>query len=337
VCNGAVRIDRVDPTDLDLDTAEAMAEVDNESLDEAGLNLPRAVAPSLLGELRLGWDGTPAAGVWLAYDEARLVGFLVAEFPTWENTSTAAFAGGVLPSYRRRGVGRALHEAGLAAALAAGRPTTYAGTFEGTDGVPALEALGYRRLSSDAVRRITLAGVPAGLWDGLYDEAAGVATDYEVLRQVGPMPPDQVADMVALYAAINDAPSSDPDTEPDMWDAERVSRVGEAMDRRRQTVYRVLARHRDTGAWAGHSLLCVDEFRPSIGFQEDTTVVREHRGHRLGLLMKADMLRWLSRERPEVAATDTWNDVTNQHMIAVNEELGGRVVATHHSYRGGPR
>lgn len=49
--------------------------------------------------------------------------------------------------------------------------------------------------------------------------------------------------------------------------------------------------------------------------------------------MKADMLRWLSRERPEVAATDTWNATTNHHMIAVNERLGATVIAHHETYR----
>jgi hypothetical protein len=127
---------------------------------------------------------------------------------------------------------------------------------------------------------------------------------------------------------------SDPDSEPDVWTADRVRAMGDALQRRRQSVYRVLARHRGTGTLAGHSVLCVDELRPSIGFQEDTTVVREHRGHRLGLLMKAEMMRWVSLERPEVSATDTWNDVTNHHMIAVNERMGARVVAVHHSYKG---
>jgi hypothetical protein len=77
----------------------------------------------------------------------------------------------------------------------------------------------------------------------------------------------------------------------------------------------------------------VDEFLPDVAFQEDTSVVRTHRGHRLGLLMKTDMLRWIVRERPEVSATDTWNSTTNHHMIAVNERLGATVIARHVSFR----
>ena len=91
----------------------------------------------------------------------------------------------------------------------------------------------------------------------------------------------------------------------------RVRDYDRAMAGRRQTVYRVMARHRASGAWAGLSLLSIDEFRPDIAFQKDTSVVRAHRGHRLGLLMKTDMLQWLIRERPEVSATDTWNSTRN--------------------------
>ena len=38
--------------------------------------------------------------------------------------------------------------------------------------------------------------------------------------------------------------------------------------------------------------------------------------------------------RSEVGAIDTWNAVSNHHMIAINERLGATVVAVHQSYRG---
>ena len=104
---------------------------------------------------------------------------------------------------------------------------------------------------------------------------------------------------------------------------------------RRQTLYRVMARHRGTGEWAGQSMLAFNEFSPAAAFQEDTSVVRAHRGHRLGLLMKAAMLALDQRRAPRAgAAIDTWNDATNHHMIAINERLGASVVATHQGFRG---
>jgi hypothetical protein len=139
--------------------------------------------------------------------------------------------------------------------------------------------------------------------------------------------------IVALHDAINDAPSPDPDDEPDVWDAQRLADYEGAMSGRRQTLYRVLARHRASGEWVGQSMLAFNEFSPAAAFQEDTSVVRAHRGHRLGLLMKTAMLSWVVEARPELAVIDTWNDATNHHMIAINERLGATAVATHQGFR----
>ena len=97
---------------------------------------------------------------------------------------------------------------------------------------------------------------------------------------------------VEAVSAINDAPLDDLEIEDEVFDADRVRQYeqGQLMGGRR--LYRVLARHRDTGVVAGHTVVVVDADRPRFAGQHDTTVVRAHRGHRLGLLLKADMMRW---------------------------------------------
>jgi hypothetical protein len=182
-----------------------------------------------------------------------------------------------------------------------------------------------------AVRRLDL-HEDSGRFDRLHAEAAAVAVGYELVHVAGPTPEHLLHGVDALHEAINDAPA-DEGQEPDVWNADRVRTYDASMASRHQTTYRVLARHVRSGEWAGMSLLCVDEFSPTVAFQEDTNVVRAHRGHRLGLLMKCDMLRWIRAERPEVSATDTWNATENHHMIAVNERLGCRVIATFTGYR----
>lgn len=329
-------IDRVDPMTLDLETAERMAEIDRASLDAAGLDLPAPVGPTKLTSLQLTSDCRPVEGLWLARDDdRRVIGHVAVELPWRDNTDTANLRGTVHPAARRRGVGRALVDQAVTAARDAGRPKFYAGAYEGCDGVPVLTKLGFSStgLGVNAVRRVDVHGAPAGLWDRLYAEARADAAAYELVHQIGPTPDNMIDGMVTLHEAINDAPLDDPDLEADAWDADRVRSYDRAMAGRRQTVYRTMARHKETGDWAGLSMLCVDEFSPGIAFQEDTSVVRAHRGHRLGLLMKTDMLRWIGQERPEVSATDTWNATTNHHMIAVNEKLGATVVAHHVSFR----
>ncbi len=332
---GLVDIDRIDPLALDLDTADAMAAVQEASLDAAGLEVARPVGPSLLKRLQLGSNTRPVAGVWVAREGDSVVGYATAHLPLEDNTDAAHLTGVVHPGARRRGTGRALLDAALGMVREAGRTRVYSGAFRDGASGAALEAMGFSSegLGVNAVRRVDLHAAPHGLWERLYDEAAARASAYEVVDLVGPTPDHLLEDMVTLHAAINDAPLDDPETEDDHWDVDRVRRYDAAMAGRRQTVHRTLARRRADGEWAGVSMLCIDEFNPSVAFQEDTSVVRAHRGNRLGLLMKAAMLRRVDDERPEVSATTTWNATTNHHMIAVNERLGARLVAEHVTYR----
>jgi hypothetical protein len=90
--------------------------------------------------------------------------------------------------------------------------------------------------------------------------------------------------------------------------------------------HRMIARHRATGELAGHTVVVVDTERPELGEQHDTSVVRDHRGHRLGALLKAGMVLHLAEVEPQLRTVDTWNAESNGHMIGVNELLGYRVM-----------
>ena len=59
---------------------------------------------------------------------------------------------------------------------------------------------------------------------------------------------------------------------------------------------------------------------------------RAHRGRRLGLLLKIDMMRWLAEAEPQLEVLETWNNADNRFMISVNELLGYRLSATYATY-----
>jgi hypothetical protein len=59
--------------------------------------------------------------------------------------------------------------------------------------------------------------------------------------------------------------------------------------------------------------------------QGDTAVARAHRGHRLGLLLKIDMMHWLAEAEPQLEVVETWNQAGNDFMISVNESIGYRL------------
>jgi GNAT superfamily N-acetyltransferase len=320
----AVRIERIDPTDLDLDTAEELAALRREAM--AGVGVEQETGPALLLKLKVGSGEPEDQRVLLARDGDSLVGWAGSTEPRREYTDTAFMGGSVAPEHQGRGVGRALLDELLAGTS---RTRLRARAWQGTHGTAVVERWGFTAEHTHAVRRLQL-DEPDVSWADLRREAEAAAAEYELVRRIGPTPEADLREMVVLREAINDAPDA---IEFEAYPTERIAAYEQALAKRRQTQYAVLARHRGTGEPVAITLCDVDEFSPSVASQEDTSVVRTHRGHRLGLLLKLDMIAWLREERPEVVATETWNDVTNHHMIAVNERLGARVVAESIGYR----
>jgi hypothetical protein len=181
--------------------------------------------------------------------------------------------------------------------------------------------LGYTRQGSHEVRRLVVVKPqPAPL----VAAAAAASSDYDLERFVGACPEERLGDMQLLREAINDAPE---DGEFEAYPPERIRTVERWLAGQQQTPYTIVARHRDSGAAAGITIVCTHELRPAVAAQEDTSVVAGHRGHRLGLRMKLAMLDWLRVERPDVEAIDTWNAAGNAPMIAINDALGCLKVA----------
>jgi GNAT superfamily N-acetyltransferase len=112
-----------------------------------------------------------------------------------------------------------------------------------------------------------------------------------------------------------------------VFSPERLATYEDATLSRGDGLYRLVARHRDSGELAGHTIVAVESRRPAVARQHDTAVARAHRGHRLGVLLKTGMLLWLAEAEPQIETVDTHNAESNDHMIAVNEALGYRVMA----------
>jgi RimJ/RimL family protein N-acetyltransferase len=90
--------------------------------------------------------------------------------------------------------------------------------------------------------------------------------------------------------------------------------------------YAVAARHDRTGELAGLTEIGVEAEDPAWAYQFITAVTREHRGHRLGLLVKVAMLDLLVDAEPGLRRILTENADSNQHMIGINAALGFEVL-----------
>jgi hypothetical protein len=84
--------------------------------------------------------------------------------------------------------------------------------------------------------------------------------------------------------------------------------------------------HDATGEMAAVTQMIIDPESPEYGFQQLTAVIRAHRGHRLGLLVKTAMLELLARDEPQLEQIQTGNAAANDHMIAVNQQLGYEIL-----------
>jgi GNAT superfamily N-acetyltransferase len=278
--------------------------------------------------LQQGWDGDPPHAALARDEKGRVVGVLQLTLPHWDNTHLGLVDVTVDPLTRRQGIGRKLFEAGCERVRAEGRRLVITDCWADSPGVRFAEAMGLERAAVGVQRRQNLRALDWPRLDAEYAAAESRAGGYELVRIAGPTSAEMLPDVASMVAAINDAPFDDLDIEDEVFTPERVRRFERAQVAARMRTYRVIARERETGTLGGHTMVAVDAEHPGYASQYDTSVLRSHRGHRLGRLLKIDMLQWLADAEPQLRMLDTWNAASNDHMIEVNEVLGYQVVAT---------
>ena len=242
--------------------------------------------------------------------------------PMRDNQRVAYFFLTVHPDHRRTGVGTLLLRSAEAAAAAHDRTSLVAETgWLGADhrvgdvGGEFARRFGYRPaqtlLRSDYTVPDRAPAVPP------------VAEGYAVETCLGTPPSSMGTDRAWLARRMStDAPVGDLDVEEEDWDEEVVAAHDErlvAMERGRAHAF---ARHLESGRLVGFTEIQVPKEGPSLAFQEDTLVLREHRGHGLGLALKLANLVQVRTAYPSVRTVRTWNAVENTHMLAVNETMG---------------
>ena len=111
----------------------------------------------------------------------------------------------------------------------------------------------------------------------------------------------------------------------DPWDADRVRRRRRRPPRAAgRASSSAVVEHVPTGTLAGFSEVEYPLDKPAVVFQGDTLVLREHRGHGLGMVAKIAVLDALADVRPDAERIHTWNAQENAHMLAINVALGFR-------------
>ncbi|MCX6396001.1 MAG: GNAT family N-acetyltransferase [Propionibacteriales bacterium] len=279
-------------------------------------------------EMRFGWDGEVPRYL-LVRDGGRPVGTICFFASEHDNLELSWIELRIAPEHRRQGLGRAALAGAFEFSLAAGRPLVILEQAWDSPAVRALAAAFDLPMRQVSVRRVQdLAGDDDELarFRALRAEAEERSATYDLVRVLGPTPVELLDGLVTVTEAINDAPVDDLEYEDEVYDVARIQGLEQAQAAAGYRLLRVIAVERSTGVVAGHSLIRIDTEQPEYAEQDDTTVLGDHRGHRLGLRMKADMLCWLATDEPQVRRILTENAESNEPMIAVNERLGYRVV-----------
>ncbi|TQL47589.1 acetyltransferase (GNAT) family protein [Homoserinimonas aerilata] len=271
--------------------------------------------------------------LFVARGDGRIVGRSLHELQSGDDLRSAWVTAEVLPEFRRRGIGTQLFERALEIAVADGRsivqsfamhsmmggdridsPTGFGSVPRDDPGARFLAAKGFELAQVDRMSRLPL---PSGR------EVPDAPPGYELEQWVGATPERRLGDIAALQQRMStDVPLGETDHQPELWDEERVR----DLDRRRLSEGRhwmiTAARHVASDSLVAFTELVTahDTSRPA--FNNSTLVLHEHRGRRLGMLVKAANLRLLKESAPGHPSVYTWNAEENRHMLDVNEAIG---------------
>jgi GNAT superfamily N-acetyltransferase len=134
-------------------------------------------------------------------------------------------------------------------------------------------------------------------------------------------------EFAASYCAALDAMADQPLGEFEFeWARHEVDRLRFAEDRGARFGLRryTLAALDPDGEVAGFTEIWALPDEPESVEIHSTGVARQHRGHGLGLRLKAAATLWLAEDRPSTRWITTYNNDGNSWMLAVNRTLGYR-------------
>ena len=275
-----------------------------------------------------------------------VVGFGFLAMTLQDNTHAADVYVGIHPDHRRQGIGTALAARVEEAAADAGRTTFFvwaASPREATaDEEAVVPATGVGRIPADVpgvrfalgrgytveqverMSRLDLPVDPDLLTTFEAEARAKAGDDYRTHTWEG-IPEEWHAGYAELMTRMStDVPQGELDFGEETWDAERVRVYLQGRADSGQRLLTTLVEHVPSGEIVAGTSFLLQDGKPAFVFQEETIALKTHRGHRLGMLVKAVNLRELAARYPQTERVHTFNAEENAHMLGINVALGFR-------------
>lgn len=264
---------------------------------------------------------------WLAHDGDQVVATLIARTRVaGENAGKAELEVEVHPGRRGDGLVPRL----VAAAVPWMRDAGTSDVTWWTDDAdrPVAESMGLTFRQQERLSRMVVAEVDDAQQAAWIEAPRARAAGYQVLTWAGPCPPEHLDAYAAAFSAMADAPTDGVDINPQAVMPADVVELDAHVVAGGGRTFSALALDRD-GRAAGMTAIQVHPGWSWFGAQEDTAVVREHRGVALGRWLKAANLAQVRSAHPEMAVIETYNAESNPWMLAINVDMGFR---PHRSY-----
>jgi GNAT superfamily N-acetyltransferase len=267
-----------------------------------------------------------------AFDAGAMVGAAFVILPQLANLEKAFVEVAVEPELRRRGIGSALVDYLAAWSRRAGRTVmlsqaSYA--FDRRDDHPYLlfaEKNGFK-LALTQVRRDLQLPVADEQIQAWINEVSPHHDGYSFATYEG-MLPDHLLESF-LYASNQiavDAPQGDESWEPEGVTPAAFKIRYENDLKAGRKVYITVAVDDAADDVVAFSTFAVVPNEEPFAYQWGTLVRAEHRGHRLGLAVKARSLANLQRLHPDRTVVTTCNAEVNAQMVGINERMGFKPV-----------
>lgn len=267
-----------------------------------------------------------SAPVHLVLSEAdRVLGHGRLGLPGRDNTHLGFLDLTVRPDARRRGVGTTLVRAAVDELVRRERRTLLLEAASDSPASGFCDSLGLEVALSGRTSLLRLPGLDP---DEIAALAAAEHPGYRLRGWSDGCPEELLESYARAKSAMNDAPLGSMDWEGLRYSGERQREDEAFWAQVGRQIRCVAAVHADSGEVVALTEILVSRWSPTRAEQDDTAVVPAHRGHGLGLWIKAEMLHRTLAERPDVVEVTTHNSMDNDHMWRINERLGFRAYLT---------
>jgi GNAT superfamily N-acetyltransferase len=251
------------------------------------------------------------------------------EYRLTDNLDTVEVEIDVPAEHRRRGIGTALWQWAVTRSAQLGR--TIVQTELGVPSEPWPAAAFAERLGFQVEHVEEHLVVPLPYDDLRLDElreSAGRLNGYQLTSWAGVCPPEHQQAYADLHTAMDlDVPTGGMTRELVPWTVDKLEASEARIDRNYLAL--VTIAHTDAGEPAGYTLLYLPRADAEHAQQDDTLVLREHRGHNLGTHLKLANLEQLAKHRTTQRFLHTWTALSNAPMRKVNARFGFRAVEEH--------